>query len=1399
MFDYLAFLYAGLPQASDDPLQDGITLANKCIRKLKTLRNKERFPPSLLILLASPAYLQKQKAQRLLKGINDTFSEKVGQVELIGSSVGAVFFDRQIHREGALLICLASSLIQAKVANGTDARFNPQKAIQELLKDLKLDPSKRIDPNPLANRLMVTFMPGCNREENNRAIFPAPELHRLLYEGVQERIWIIGGVSSANLWSLKKDGFQFANRRVLRDSVVAADIITGVPIGLSLNNGLESTKKVLKVTKLARDKKTVLEFNGESPKSQLADGLMLAKLTADDERIVDIPLPLEDGSVQMLRQLKVGDYFEMFQPTSKIAEKALNGIDLAKRRVFVEAPVATLVFPCNAYNPRTKDGKADAKTALTQIEKALENHSKQAIPCVGGFFDGEIGIDAQGRSRLTNGGVGYLIFGDEIRERTPLYKGVSALAALGHKLLADSELSREAIQSAIRNALQIITDTGFPGAMLSLKLSNLDRGSDEKKRFIIASEAVGERFLKIRDLTKRPFEGTDILALVAREGQARFVPDSRKNRFCDKKAVKTSGIISQYVMPLKRLDHTVFGTLQIDLGDLSRLSDSAFKKTEKARMLNCFAEVFSASINRIVNAVENNIKLELDKALESSLAANNFHVGVDKFFKAAGRAFGVEMGHLRLLHTTNGEKPKETLILETGFGACYKAEKSKRHEISAKDFSPSCRAFRSKEPHVVNEVRTDQAFKAMLRKSRHDPKLYKALRQTKSYAAVGFRNEQGKPLGVVSFGSTQPWFFFKLHRAALEALAERLGLLVEHLKTKIARNFLLAVSPKLAKRNLNDAQRILRSIARDFRRALNAESSALYLWDKDTGKYVLRAQSNWKDKRWEHAAKYDGHSGWIGVTAVNDEPLYVPDLREYYVERNYDFPHGRYAEYMFGQPLSDSFTVEAIGLPLRIGPNKENKFGVLTLYRRIREGQRSGFVTTDIELLQEGAYNAAGLVNAILWHRKDKWEKQEQYRKYRYHQEMDSGDDRTFEAKICRAVLKSFRAAAVDFYRIDRHDESPTYSWIAGYRLGRSSKRPEKLKTPSGDHSEIINQTMQPAKPYYRVASVHHKLREDCERNPNALKTEGMVEQACIPLIGDKKYFAALVVRWRIGNRKAFSLQALHNPFHLQVLGRTIGSAFSKQLVQKRAGRSKQAVHTAGLYVFQHAHKLVNAFEDLYSIGCDIDGAPNERAWRASVKELLESAENYIETLDWDFDLGEEIQDPASEQLPLYQLVNDCWEKVKKPEHPIQIKFKIKQDVSIAADPRLTEEVFINLMNNAVKSMEVKKYKNGEKSYLEVRAAVSQDQETVTIIFKDNGIGMTRQQRMDAIRGFKPTGRQFHDVKHKGVGVLISLYALGVQDGTLDYRSKPGKGTDAIVTLPNFRTERIRDDFADYD
>src|SRR4051812_20210405 len=120
MFSYLAFIHGGIETGcaggQDSALNDGVELARQCIVKLEKL-DAQHFPPKLLILLASPAYLEGRRAAQLLEGVYSTF-EAAGyrNLALIGTSVAAVFFDGAVHDKGALLVCLASRLLKVEVA-----------------------------------------------------------------------------------------------------------------------------------------------------------------------------------------------------------------------------------------------------------------------------------------------------------------------------------------------------------------------------------------------------------------------------------------------------------------------------------------------------------------------------------------------------------------------------------------------------------------------------------------------------------------------------------------------------------------------------------------------------------------------------------------------------------------------------------------------------------------------------------------------------------------------------------------------------------------------------------------------------------------------------------------------------------------------------------------------------------------------------------------------------------------------------------------------------------------------------------------------------------------------------------------------------------------------------------
>jgi hypothetical protein len=192
MFNYLAFIHFGIEVVTPAGAHtDGETLAHGCAEQLRQL-DPERFPPKLFILLASPAYLQSPAAQQLLDGVHQGLRNAgYSSCDLIGCSVAAVFFNREVYPKGALLMCLASRLLEVKVAAASVVDSTPQAVAQTVLASLDLDSDAANDPNPFANRTLFAFLPAYRSKG-----YIAAKLHENLRERLWARVPIIGGVSS---------------------------------------------------------------------------------------------------------------------------------------------------------------------------------------------------------------------------------------------------------------------------------------------------------------------------------------------------------------------------------------------------------------------------------------------------------------------------------------------------------------------------------------------------------------------------------------------------------------------------------------------------------------------------------------------------------------------------------------------------------------------------------------------------------------------------------------------------------------------------------------------------------------------------------------------------------------------------------------------------------------------------------------------------------------------------------------------------------------------------------------------------------------------------------------------------------------------------------------------------
>jgi len=142
--------------------------------------------------------------------------------------------------------------------------------------------------------------------------------------------------------------------------------------------------------------------------------------------------------------------------------------------------------------------------------------------------------------------------------------------------------------------------------------------------------------------------------------------------------------------------------------------------------------------------------------------------------------------------------------------------------------------------------------------------------------------------------------------------------------------------------------------------------------------------------------------------------------------------------------------------------------------------------------------------------------------------------------------------------------------------------------------------------------------------------------------------------------------------------------------------------------------------------------------------------------------------------------------------HQIELQLELDPDIPlIMADHNRLEQVFINLVTNALDAMDEKnsrpEFAESEKR-LKIQSCSEGDR--VTVIVSDTGIGMSEALQHKIFEPFFTTKQVG---KGTGLGVSISYGIVKDYDGTIDINSKVGEGTTFKLQFPALN-EQIRED-----
>jgi len=133
------------------------------------------------------------------------------------------------------------------------------------------------------------------------------------------------------------------------------------------------------------------------------------------------------------------------------------------------------------------------------------------------------------------------------------------------------------------------------------------------------------------------------------------------------------------------------------------------------------------------------------------------------------------------------------------------------------------------------------------------------------------------------------------------------------------------------------------------------------------------------------------------------------------------------------------------------------------------------------------------------------------------------------------------------------------------------------------------------------------------------------------------------------------------------------------------------------------------------------------------------------------------------------------------------IRSYCRDDLYILADKTQLEQVFLNLINNAIDAME----RNGQ---ITITTTLLWEYDRVRVDVEDTGIGMTQEQLERIFLPFYTTKKVG---KGTGLGLAISYAMIKSMEGEISVASTLGKGSIFSITLPIVGPERAHETVKD--
>ncbi len=148
--------------------------------------------------------------------------------------------------------------------------------------------------------------------------------------------------------------------------------------------------------------------------------------------------------------------------------------------------------------------------------------------------------------------------------------------------------------------------------------------------------------------------------------------------------------------------------------------------------------------------------------------------------------------------------------------------------------------------------------------------------------------------------------------------------------------------------------------------------------------------------------------------------------------------------------------------------------------------------------------------------------------------------------------------------------------------------------------------------------------------------------------------------------------------------------------------------------------------------------------------------------------------------VALDEFIDQLFEEVKLLAEAKKIKVMLEQSeaVQVNGDAARLKQLFLNLVDNAIKYT---------KPRGRVTLSLAKDGDNAVVMVKDNGIGIPRKDQNKIFNRFYRVHREtesIEDTGGSGLGLSIAKWIAEAHHGSIEVKSREGKGSTFTVRLP---------------